>query len=86
MIQEQFATQLINEFHQIFQIENVNCWVNPYEILSIGKESGLIECVPNAISIDELKKRIGNMSLRDFFINHFGNNNIDSKGINKIKK
>ena len=28
MIQEQFATQLINEFYQIFRIENVECWVN----------------------------------------------------------
>jgi phosphatidylinositol kinase/protein kinase (PI-3 family) len=71
MIQEQFATQLINEFYQIFRIENVDCWVNPYEILSAGKESGLIECVPNAISIDELKKKIGNMSLRNFFLKYF---------------
>lgn len=79
MIQEQFATQLINEFHQIFQMEKVECWVYPYEILSTGKESGLIECVPNAISIDELKKKIGNMSLRDFFLRFFGNK--DSKSI-----
>jgi len=77
MIQEQFATQLINEFYQIFRIENVECWVNTYEILSAGKESGLIECVPNAISIDELKQKIGNMSIRDFFIKYFGP--IDSK-------
>ena len=25
--QEQFATQLINEFYQIFKIENVDCWL-----------------------------------------------------------
>ena len=81
MIQEQFATQLINEFYQIFRIENVDCWVNTYEILSAGKESGLIECVPNAISIDELKKKIGNMSLRDFFINYY--EGPDSKSKNK---
>jgi len=70
---------LINEFYQIFQIEKVNCWVNPYEILSTGNESGIIECVSNAISIDDLKRKIKNMSLREFFINYFGSP--DSKGI-----
>lgn len=78
MIQEQFATQLINEFYQIFQIEKVNCWVNPYEILSTGNESGIIECVSNAISIDDLKKKIKNMTLREFFVKYFGAP--DSKG------
>jgi phosphatidylinositol kinase/protein kinase (PI-3 family) len=69
---------LINEFNQIFQIEKVNCWVNPYEILSTGNESGIIECVSNAISIDDLKRKIKNMTLRDFFIKYFGPQ--DSKG------
>ena len=31
--QEQFATQLINEFNQIFRLEKVDCWLNTYEIL-----------------------------------------------------
>lgn len=78
MIQEQFATQLINEFYQIFQLEKVNCWVYPYEILSTGNESGIIEVVNNAISIDDLKKKIKNKSLREFFLNYFGP--ADSKG------
>ncbi len=80
LIQEQFATQLINEFNQIFQIEKVNCWVKPYEILSTGNESGIIECLSNAISIDDLKRKIKNMSLRKFFLSYFGA--ADSKGRN----
>jgi hypothetical protein len=70
--QEQFATQLINEFHQIFQMEKVGCWVNTYEILATGNNVGIIECVPNAISIDQLKRKVKNCSLRIFFENYFG--------------
>lgn len=70
--QEQFATQLINEFQQIFQMEKVGCWVNTYEILATGNNVGIIEVVPNAISIDQLKKKIKNNSLRTFFENYFG--------------
>jgi phosphatidylinositol 4-kinase B len=82
--QEQFATQLINEFHQIFQIEKVKCWVNSYEILATGDNVGIIECVPNAISIDQLKKKIGNNTLRSFFENYFGPTDTKSKYINFI--
>jgi phosphatidylinositol kinase/protein kinase (PI-3 family) len=70
--QEQFATQLINEFHQIFKLEGVKCWVNTYEIVATGNNVGIIECVPNAISIDQLKRKIGVNSLRTFFENYFG--------------
>ncbi len=77
--QEQFATQLINEFHQIFQMEKVECWVNSYEIIATGDNVGIIECVPNAISIDQLKKKIGNNTLRSFFENYFGPTDTKSK-------
>jgi hypothetical protein len=53
--------------------------VNPYEILSTGNESGIIECVSNTISIDDLKKKIKNMTFREFFVKYFGPP--DSKGI-----
>lgn len=81
--QEQFATQLINEFHQIFQIEKVNCWVNTYEIIATGNNVGIIECVPNAISIDQLKKKIKNNSLRQFYENYFGPVNSRSNSFKK---
>jgi len=70
--QEQFATQLINEFQQIFKLEKLKCWVNTYEIVATGNNVGIIECVPNAISIDQLKRKIGGNSLRNFFENYFG--------------
>ena len=65
--QEQFATQLINEFYQIFKQEKVNCWLNTYEIISTGNDSGLVEMVNDSISLDQLKQETQNLPLKDFY-------------------
>lgn len=70
--QEQFASQLINEFNQIFQIEKVHCYLYPYEILSTGTNSGIIEVVLDSISLDELKRKLQpGHSLKDFYEIYF---------------
>lgn len=62
------AVQLISIFHQIFRENDIPCWLYPYYVIATSSESGLIETVPDAISLDALKKRIPNMtSLRDYF-------------------
>ena len=76
--QEQFATQLINEFYQIFKLENTGCWLNTYEIISTGKNSGLVEMVNDSLSLDQLKQKTNHISLKDFYINYYGNGNADS--------
>ena len=76
--QEQFATQLINEFYQIFKLENTGCWLNTYEIISTGKNSGLVEMVNDSLSLDQLKQKTNHISLKDFYINYYGNGNEDS--------
>jgi phosphatidylinositol kinase/protein kinase (PI-3 family) len=60
-------------------MEKVECWLNPYEILSTGNGVGVIECVPNTLSIDQLKKKITNGTTRQFFEGYFGPTNSDSK-------
>ena len=70
--QEQFASQLINEFLQIFKLEKVKCYLKPYEIIATGKNAGIIEAIGNAISLDEMKRKSNLMSLRDFYIKNFG--------------
>ncbi len=78
--QEQFATQLINEFYQIFQLEEVDIWLKPYEILSTGHNVGLIECVPNSVSLDQLKRKSKNINnLSQFYETYFGPTNSESK-------
>ena len=77
--QEQFATQLINEFNQIFKIEKINCWLNTYEIISTGNDAGLVEMVNDSLSLDQLKQKLNNISLKDFYLSYFGQGNPNSQ-------
>ena len=77
--QEQFATQLINEFNQIFKIEKINCWLNTYEIISTGNDAGLVEMVNDSLSLDQLKQKLNNISLHDFYLSYFGQGNPNSQ-------
>ena len=76
--QEQFATQLINEFYQIYQLEHTGLWLNTYEIISTGNDSGLVEMVNDSLSLDALKQKLDHISLYDFYLNYFGNGNQNS--------
>jgi len=76
--QEQFATQLINEFYQIFQLEKTGLWLNTYEIISTGNDSGLVEMVNDSLSLDQLKHKVDHISLSDFFLHYFGNGDKNS--------
>lgn len=72
--QEQLAMQLISLCKQIFEAAKLDLYVRPYEILATGPNCGILECVPDAMSIDSLKKSLppGRNSLRDFFVMQFG--------------
>ena len=75
--QEVMTMQLIQEFDRIFREGNTNLKLRPYEILITSSSSGLIEFLPNTISIDGLKKKIINTNhntLNSFFRYFFGNN------------
>ena len=50
LCQEQFDTQLINIFYQIFKLENTGFWLNTYEIISTGNDAGLVEMVNDSVS------------------------------------
>ena len=68
--QEQFAMQLISQFHQTFRAHNLRLWLLAYEIICTGADCGLVECCANAISLDSLKKKtwpIGIKNLNEFF-------------------
>jgi len=78
--QEQFATQLINEFFQIFKLEKTGCWLNTYEIISTGNDAGLVEMVNDSVSLDQLKQKIHHASLHDFYLYNYGNGDSNSVG------
>jgi hypothetical protein len=57
VLQEQFVMQLINQFQRIWEEEGVPLTLTTYRIMAVSSQSGLIEVVPNAISIDKLKQK-----------------------------
>ena len=70
--QEQLASQLIQRMASILAREKVPVWLCPYEIIALTDRAGIIEAIPDTISLDSLKKNGGYTNLRDFFHNHFG--------------
>ena len=66
--QEQFAMQLISQIRQIFKMKNLPLWLKTYEILATGANCGLIECIQDSMSIDEIHKKANGINLLDFFL------------------
>jgi hypothetical protein len=67
--QEQLAVQLIETFYKIFKKAELPLYLYSYNVIATSSNSGLIETIPDAISIDALKKRIPNAkTLEDYFI------------------
>lgn len=54
-------------------MKKLNLWLRTYEILATGPRCGLIEAVSDSLSIDSIKKKIGeNSKLIDYFYMQFG--------------
>ncbi len=74
--QELMTMQLIKRFDDIFKKGDIPLKLRPYEILITSPSSGLIEFLPNTISLDSLKKNLPpkwnlNTFFRKFFTNNF---------------
>jgi hypothetical protein len=69
--QEQAVSQLIQLFDRIFVDARVGVWLRPYAILATGPTSGLIEAVPDTVSLHALKRNAPGLSLDQFFKKHF---------------
>ena len=50
--------QLIELFQKIFNKEQLDINLRPYQIISTGHSSGLVEFVEGALSIDSIKKQM----------------------------
>mmetsp|Transcript_3344 Transcript_3344/g.10191 ORF Transcript_3344/g.10191 Transcript_3344/m.10191 type:complete len:766 (+) Transcript_3344:232-2529(+) len=71
--QEQLAVQLIKSFASVFEKERVSAILRPFTIICLNSDAGLVELVPNAVSIHTVKKRTPEFkTLRDFFERAFG--------------
>jgi len=54
--QEQFVSQLLAQFSALFRTARVPVWIRAYDILAITPDAGLIQAIPDTISLDSLKK------------------------------
>ncbi len=60
--------QMIEKIHEIFKKEKVNLYLRPYEMIVTSHSSGIIEYIPDTLSIDALKKKVGwYTNLWDFY-------------------
>jgi phosphatidylinositol 4-kinase B len=83
MRQELLAFQLVREYQKIFFNANLPIFLRPCKVLVAANGGGLIETVPNAISVHSIKKGIlmslgrseftpEDLSLKGHFIRKFG--------------
>jgi phosphatidylinositol 4-kinase B len=72
--QEQLASQLIYRIALILARERIPVWVCPYEILALESHGGIIEAIPDTISIASLKKNDPNFTDLKGFFDHFFDN------------
>ena len=72
--QELLTLQLIKKFKLIFDAAKIHLNLFPYEILITSKDSGIMEFLPNTISVDQLKKKYPQKDLNLFFREIFNKN------------
>ena len=72
--QEALIMQLLKLFNETFEKEKIPLKLKTYEIIVTSKNSGLIEFIPNSISIDSLKKKLKDSNLNNFFRTFFAEN------------
>ena len=79
--QELLIMQLIKKFDEIFKKLKLPLKLRPYEIIITSNNSGLIEFIPNTISIDSLLKFIKpkNYTLCSFFYFFFEENLLEAQ-------
>ena len=78
--QEVLAMQLMKRMKRIFEEANLSIYLRPYEIFVTSSNSGMIEFIPDTISLDGLKKKFPRKpnsrpwTLRTFFEKYYVNN------------
>lgn len=73
---ESFVMQVISKLKGWFAEEipeKYRPFMRPYTIMCVGADAGLLECLSDAKSVDEIKKKTdGFASLRDYFVRAYG--------------
>ena len=51
----------------VWELEQVPMWLRPFKVIVVSAEGGLIEPIPNAISLHQVKKQCSG-SLKEYFL------------------
>jgi hypothetical protein len=71
--QEQLAAQMIHCMATILSRAKVPVWLYPYDIVALSFRGGIMEAIPDTISIDSLRKKHPDFTdLKTFFQEQFG--------------
>jgi hypothetical protein len=71
--QEQLASQLLRQMGVILKEANVGVWLRAYDIIATSFDGGLLEAIPDTVSLDALKKNDPQYTnLAGFFERLFG--------------
>jgi hypothetical protein len=71
--QEQVVSQLMFQVYFILQTRKVGSWLRPYGIIATSPDSGIIEAIPDTVSLDVLRRRVpAYTSLIDFYERFYG--------------
>lgn len=87
---EVLAMQLLEQCQKVFQTAGLDIYLRPYQILPTGQQSGLVEFLEGALSIDRIKKLKPDrsMTLSDYFSLFFGDsyNFMYARGVQNFVK
>ena len=84
--QEQFALQLLEQIQQIFYRENVNLNLYIYSVLTMNHQAGIIEFIANAMTIDNLKKKLEAQKIEPTLLGFFNYFFQEQKQLSRAKK
>lgn len=74
--QEELICQLISFMHNILnnssQTLAVRSYLRPYRVMALSRDFGVVEAIPDTVSLDMLKKEMGYGDLVHFFTAYFG--------------
>lgn len=81
--QEVLCMQLIELCQHVFMEAGLDLWLRPYQIISTGATTGIVETLTDAISLDALKKQENFVSLASYFQRTYG---VDKDKMEEAKK
>ncbi|CAK92353.1 unnamed protein product (macronuclear) [Paramecium tetraurelia] len=70
---ELLIMQMMRKIYDIFKQKSTKLFLRPYDIILTSASSGILEFIPNTVSLDKIKRENPNLTLRQFYKKNFEN-------------